>query len=106
MHNSVPLGLLPMTLLNYSNLSTLQKNLNKEINKLSDWCKANKFTLNPIKSNELARVSAEKFPGRGNGKKRPENSAIKPLSTIFVLYMKIQEGHGPPAPAADAHVCW
>jgi len=48
--------------------------------------------------------------GGSNGKKyqkiakRPENSTIKPLSTISVLCMKIQwRGTDSPAPATDAH---
>jgi len=35
--------------------------------------------------------------------KKAENSTFKPLSTIFVPCWKIQGGHGPPFPAADAH---
>jgi len=34
-----------------------------------------------------------------NSKKgRPKNSTFKPLSTIFVPYLKIQGGHGPLLP--------
>jgi len=42
-----------------------------------------------------------------NSKKSPKNSTIKPLSTISMQCMKIQEeDHGPSLPsAADAHVC-
>jgi len=39
----------------------------------------------------------------GNGKKT-ENSTIKPLSTIFVLCMKIQGATASLPPTADAHV--
>jgi len=33
----------------------------------------------------------------GSTEKIPKNSTFQPLSTIFVLCMKIQGGHGPPA---------
>jgi len=53
-----------------------------------------------------ARASAEKFPGEAT-EKRPKSSTIKPLYTISVPSIKIQEGHGSPCPppAADAHEC-
>jgi len=43
----------------------------------------------------------KKFKG-GNGKTRPKNTTIKPPFTLSVSCMKIQ-GHGPPAPSANAH---
>jgi len=49
--------------------------------------------------------------GRGNGKndrkiaKRLKNSTIKPLSTISVLCMKIQGGHGPLPTSMPTHTC-
>jgi len=42
--------------------------------------------------------------GQGATEKRPKNSTFKPLSTTSVLCMKIQGGHGPLLPDADAHV--
>jgi len=36
-------------------------------------------------------------------KGRKKNSTIKALFTILVLSMKIQGGHGPLPPVADAH---
>jgi len=50
------------------------------------------------------RASAEIFQeganekNTKNSKKTPKNRIIKPLSTISVTCMKIQGGHGPPAP--------
>jgi len=41
---------------------------------------------------------------RKKAKKWPKNSTFKPLSTIFVLCLKIQGVQGPLPPAADAHV--
>jgi len=47
--------------------------------------------------------------GEGATEKRPKIAkldrkiALKPLSTICVPCMKIQGGHGPPAPDVDAH---
>jgi len=38
----------------------------------------------------------------GQRKKRPKNTTIKLLPTIFLSCMKIQRGHASP-PAADAH---
>jgi len=45
-------------------------------------------------------ASAEKiFRGRGPTEKtRPKNSTNKPLSTLSLLRVKIQEGHGPSVP--------
>jgi len=37
--------------------------------------------------------------------KKAENSTFKHLLTIFVPCLKIQGGHGPLPPAADAHGC-
>jgi len=50
------------------------------------------------------RASAEKFSGGGGGNRKmiPKNSTIKPPSTLSVPYLKIQGGHGLPAPAAYA----
>jgi len=55
--------------------------------------------------NELKSDQGQKIPGGGQRKKtRSKNSTIKPLSTLSVLYMKIQGDHGPPLPlAADIH---
>jgi len=40
-----------------------------------------------------------KFPGRGATEKtRPKYSTIRPPSILLVPCMKIQGGHGPPAP--------
>jgi len=40
----------------------------------------------------------QRIKGRKIAKKRPKNSTFKPLSTIFVPCMKIQEGHAPCLP--------
>jgi len=43
------------------------------------------------------------FQGEGATEKRPKNSTIKPLSTLSAPCMKIQGGHSPLPPAANAH---
>jgi len=40
-----------------------------------------------------------------NSKKTPKNSTFKPLSTIFVPFIKIQGGHDPLPLATNAHGC-
>jgi len=56
------------------------------------------FPLTPAKG-----VSRKFSRGGTTEKTRPKNSTIKPPSTFSVLRMKIQGGHGPPAPNTDAH---
>jgi len=54
-----------------------------------------------------ARVSAKKFPGRGQRKRRPKNSK-KDLRGGGSNEIKTEKYHvwaRLPAPAADAHVC-
>jgi len=79
-----------------------------------------------------SRASAEKFPGEGNGKKTEKSKNDRKIAllslfheggprekrpkiakkdrkialcSLFVPCMKIQWGHAPPAPAAEAHDC-